>query len=280
MLGKVNSGYITSEESIKRGLSTLDNVILSESELSKIASLKTAIDDKEIQEFNSKYSSWEQTWSNSEISIYSDPRKYAESIEYSEFLRYCINKDKKILPLLLEKLNQGDLFVITPLEDLTYTGNEKLMEDVHKENLENLYTKDGVFVIHTLLGNWLKYGKKLLANFDKYEGFTPKTKQQGLGQNMNIPENGIVMQSYPNPFNPTTQIKYGIPSDSKVTVKIYDILGKEIAVLINNEFQNEGWHYTNWNGEDSNGNPVSSGIYFCRILYKSQVQTIKLMLIR
>lgn len=277
---KSNGEYITSEESINKGLSIVERVVLTNSELLEITTLKTAIDDKEINEFENKYSAWKETWGDPQVSIHSDPRKYAESIEYSEFLSYCINKDKKILPLLLEKLNQGDLFVIIPLEDLTYAGNEKLMEDVHKENLVNLYTKDGVFVIHTLLGNWLKYGKKLLANFDEYKGFSPKTAEQGLGQNMNIPENGIVIQSYPNPFNPTTQIKYGMPSDSKVTVKIYDILGKEVVVLINNEFKSAGWHYTNWNGKDSNSNLVSSGIYFCRILYKSQVQTIKLMLIR
>jgi len=280
VLAKLSTEYITSEESIRRGLSKLDNVALNESELSKIASLKMAIDHKELQEFNNTYANWKATWTSPEISIYSNPRKYAESDEYAEFFNYCVSKGKEVLPLILEKLNQGDLFVIVPLEDLTYIGNEKLMEDIHKENLENQYTKDGVFIIHTLLGNWLKYGQKLLDNFEEYKGFTPQTKESNLQQSLNVPKDRIVIQNYPNPFNPTTQIKYGIPSNSKVTVKIYDVLGKEIVTLVNNELQAAGWHNTNWDGRNINGNAVSSGIYFCRISSNSQVSTIKLMLVR
>ncbi|MFO7447312.1 MAG: two-component regulator propeller domain-containing protein [Ignavibacteriaceae bacterium] len=94
------------------------------------------------------------------------------------------------------------------------------------------------------------------------------------------PELFTLYQNYPNPFNPSTQIKYGIPSDNKVSIKIYNVLGKEIAVLVNNEIKTAGWHQTSWNSEDINGNRVSSGIYFCRIFYNSQVQTIKLMLVK
>jgi len=277
---KSNLKFITSEESIRLGLSILDNVEFSEFELSRISLLSEELNIDELKEFDYKYETWRSTWNNDQVKIHSDPQKYAKSEEYFQFFNYCIVKDKKVLPLLLEKLNQGDLFVIVPLEDLTYTGNEKLMEEVHKENRENQYTKDGVFIIHTLLGNWLKYGKKLLDNFEEYKGFFPRIGDQGLGQNMTIPKNEVVIQNYPNPFNPSTQIRYGIPSDSKISVKIYDIIGKEIAVLVDNEFKTAGWHNANWNGEDMNGNSVSSGIYFCRILYKSQVQTIKLMLAR
>jgi flagellar hook assembly protein FlgD len=166
------------------------------------------------------------------------------------------------------------------MEDLTYSGNEALMEEVHKENLQNQYTKEGVYVIHTLLGNWMEYGKKLLARFDEYEGFTPKTKQSQIGVNTHIPENEITIQNYPNPFNPSTQINYRIPSNSKVSVKIYDVFGRVVAVLVDNEFQNAGWHSTDWRAEKINGNPVSSGIYFCRILSNSQVRTIKLVLMK
>jgi hypothetical protein len=280
VLGKVSSEYITSEESIRRGLSTLDKVILSESELSKMATLKKALTDKEVEEFNDKYVAWKETWSDPKVSIYSDPRKYAESEEYSEFIQYCIDKDKNILPLLLEKLEQGDVFVIVPLEDLTFTGNDKLMEAVHKENLENQLTKEGAFIIHTLQGNWMKYGKKLLANFDEYKGFIPSKGESGLGQNISIPTNEVIIKNYPNPFNPSTQIKYGIGSEGKVTISIYDILGRQIALLINNEFQVAGWHTTTWNGKDMNGNSVSSGIYFCQLLSGRQVQTTKLILMR
>ncbi len=279
VLGKFAES-MTSEESIRRGLSALDNVELTAKELNTIAALKSALSNEEILEFNNKYSAWKETWTDPEISIYSDPRKYAESGEYSEFLKYCIAKDKKVFPLLLEKLNQDDAFVMVPLEDLTYTGNEALMEQVHGENLESQYTKEGVFVIHTLIGNWMKYGEKLLAHFDEYKGFTPKTEQSGSIQNINIPKNEIMIQNYPNPFNPSTQIRYGVPLDSRITVKIYDILGREVAVLANNEFRNAGWHIVSWDGRGVNGSQVSSGVYFCRITSGSQARTLKLLMVR
>ena len=280
VVNKAGQEFITSEESIARGLSTLDKVQLTTTELEKVTNLKAQLSDDEVKEFGTKYSVWKETWSDPEISIHSDPRKYAESKEYSELVKYCIEKDKKIFPLILEKLDQGDIFVIELMEDLTYLGNETLMEKVHKENLENQYNEKGAFVIHTLTGNWLNYGKKILADFDEYKGFTPKTDDEDYGDNTTLPDNRIVIQSYPNPFNPTTQIRYGIPENSNVTIKIYDILGREIATLVNNELQTAGWHNTVWNGKDSMGKNVSSGIYFCSIVSATEIQTIKLMLVR
>jgi hypothetical protein len=75
----------------------------------------------------------------------------------------------------------------------------------------------------------------------------------------NIPLNFELYQNYPNPFNPATNIKYRIPDNSYVTLKIYDILGKEIVTLVN-EKQNAGEYSVMFN---SNGLP--SGIYFYKV---------------
>ena len=68
-----------------------------------------------------------------------------------------------------------------------------------------------------------------------------------------------LQQNYPNPFNPTTIIGYSIPKASFVTLKVYDILGREIATLVNAEKS-----FGNYN-VDFNGNGLSSGIYFYKI---------------
>ncbi len=84
-------------------------------------------------------------------------------------------------------------------------------------------------------------------------------------------------QNYPNPFNPTTKIKFGILRATNVRIIIYDILGKEIIELINeNHFG--GQYEITWNGTDYCGNLVPSGIYFIRIITDNYQKTIKAIL--
>ena len=272
---------ITSEESIERGISILDKVELTDNEWQKIENIKkTLLNESEIEEFESKYEAWRKTWSNPEINYYNHSQQFNKIGEFIDLYNYCISKDKKVLPLILEKLNAGDFYVIFLLEDLTYSDNEKMMEEVRLENRENQYTKDSVFVIHTLLDNWLKFGKKLLASFDDYKGFNSQMKELQLDERNVIQESKLVIQNYPNPFNPITQINYNIPSDNRISIIIYDILGNKISVLVDNEFQTAGWHNIKWNGTDINSDQVSSGIYFCQITSGSLVNTIKLMMLR
>jgi pimeloyl-ACP methyl ester carboxylesterase len=74
-----------------------------------------------------------------------------------------------------------------------------------------------------------------------------------------IPEKFELYQNYPNPFNPATTIKYGLPFDAKVTLKIFDILGREIVTLINKN-KKAGTHRIEFNSRD-----ISSGVYFYTI---------------
>ena len=79
-----------------------------------------------------------------------------------------------------------------------------------------------------------------------------------------IPTSFVLENNYPNPFNPTTTILYGIAAQSHVTVKVYSVLGQEIATLVN-DVQGPSYYRALWNGKDSNGNMTSSGVYFYRI---------------
>ncbi|KPL02182.1 MAG: hypothetical protein AMJ90_06510 [candidate division Zixibacteria bacterium SM23_73_2] len=71
-------------------------------------------------------------------------------------------------------------------------------------------------------------------------------------------------QNYPNPFNASTQISYSLKSDADVTLKIYNILGQEVKTLVN-KHQTAGNYTITWNGKDSRGNDIATGIYFYRI---------------
>ncbi|MBX3008422.1 MAG: fibronectin type III domain-containing protein [Melioribacteraceae bacterium] len=94
-----------------------------------------------------------------------------------------------------------------------------------------------------------------------------------------IPNTFELMQNYPNPFNPSTQIKFTTPVNGFVTLKIYDLLGKEIKTLINSEYS-AGSHSIQWNGDDNMGNKVSTGIYVYRMTTGNFASSKKMLLIK
>ena len=81
-------------------------------------------------------------------------------------------------------------------------------------------------------------------------------------------------QNYPNPFNPITTIYYTLQNDGQVTLKVYDVLGNEVAVLVN-EFKHTGSYQTRFNGSN-----FASGIYFCRISIYNYSSLIKMILVK
>ena len=88
-----------------------------------------------------------------------------------------------------------------------------------------------------------------------------------------------LQQNYPNPFNPSTQIQYSIPVQSNVKIVIYNILGREVKTLINEE-RPSGVYTITWNGTDNFGGQVASGVYFYRIAAGTFVQIKKMMLLK
>ena len=90
----------------------------------------------------------------------------------------------------------------------------------------------------------------------------------------NLPKEFSLNQNYPNPFNPTTKIKYSLPADSRVQIIVYNILGKEIMELVN-ENKTAGFYEI-----DFNGRSLASGIYFYKLQAGSFVETKKMILLR
>jgi hypothetical protein len=79
-----------------------------------------------------------------------------------------------------------------------------------------------------------------------------------------VPAGFNLSQNFPNPFNPTTQIRFALPVTAQVELKIYDILGREITALLKEEYH-AGVHTVEWNGKNDFGSSVSSGMYIYRI---------------
>lgn len=92
--------------------------------------------------------------------------------------------------------------------------------------------------------------------------------------NRHIPQGYELNQNYPNPFNPTTNISFGLPSRSFVTLRVIDIMGREVAVLVSQELS-AGIYSREWNAKD-----LPSGLYFYRLQAGWFSKTKKLILLR
>jgi hypothetical protein len=89
-----------------------------------------------------------------------------------------------------------------------------------------------------------------------------------------LPHDFSLFQNYPNPFNPGTTITYELPRTSHVTLSVYDVLGREVATLLNEE-KSAGAYTVQW---DASG--VSSGVYFYRLKAGDFNQTKRMMIVR
>ena len=94
-----------------------------------------------------------------------------------------------------------------------------------------------------------------------------------------VPEEFTVLPAYPNPFNPTTTIKYSIPENAHINISIFDIRGREVATLINST-QNAGWHTVQWNALNNDGQSVSTGMYLCVVRIPEESRCFKLLLFK
>ncbi len=89
----------------------------------------------------------------------------------------------------------------------------------------------------------------------------------------------FMINAYPNPFNPSTTINYNVASKSFVTIKIYNLLGKEIKHLYQGE-REQGNYTIIWDGKSNNGNSISSGIYIVKFISGENVLTKKITLLK
>jgi hypothetical protein len=88
--------------------------------------------------------------------------------------------------------------------------------------------------------------------------------------------------NYPNPFNPETKLRYGIPENydgtARVALELFDVRGQQIRTFIPDT--SPGWHETTWNGRDDDGNSLPSGHYVARLVVGSEIATWKLTMVK
>ena len=100
-----------------------------------------------------------------------------------------------------------------------------------------------------------------------------------VNENILMPNQFRVYDAYPNPFNPVTTLRYQLPEANMVTVTIYDMAGREVKNLIDQQ-QGQGLHNIQWNGTNNLGKAVSAGIYLYQVQSGMYNQTNKMILLK
>ncbi len=94
-----------------------------------------------------------------------------------------------------------------------------------------------------------------------------------------VPKDFTLLQNYPNPFNPETNITFSLPESRRISLIIYDLLGREIRTLLSTNLS-AGHHTVTWDGKDNIGKMLSSGIYIYTLKYGKNIQSRKMILMK
>ena len=105
------------------------------------------------------------------------------------------------------------------------------------------------------------------------------TGVQAVADRSGIPKQFTLYANYPNPFNPSTIIGFDLPRAAVVTLTVYDILGRELARLVNRPM-GTGYHQAVWDGRTANGKEAPTGIYIARLVTPGYAKSIKMVLLK
>ena len=99
------------------------------------------------------------------------------------------------------------------------------------------------------------------------------------GEGQAVPVAFALDQNVPNPFNPRTTISFALPEPRPVRLKIFDLTGDLVTVLVDGELP-AGFHRVDWHGQDARGVAMASGVYFYQLDAGPQCQTRRMLLVR
>jgi hypothetical protein len=162
-----------------------------------------------------------------------------------------------------DKAVPGDIRLISPMEK----SGMSLKSSVNGNLIRLIIVSEDGFVMPSGVNDFFTIESNIdfrikEIQLSSTDGFVvePVMKDNYSG----LPRDFILHQNFPNPFNPTTEILYELPRASNVGLTVYNILGQEVIKLVDG-FKTAGTHSVIWNGCNSYGSAVASGIYFYRL---------------
>lgn len=159
----------------------------------------------------------------------------------------------------------------------SYTGSNNYTYEMNRVNLTEYTDEDSLRFRFRLVTDasgtadgWYIDNVRILAD----------TAVVGLAEDTEMLPNAYTLeQNYPNPFNPETTIKFGLPEASQVSLTVYNLLGQQIATLMD-QHRKAGWHEVRWNGLDAAGQKVGSGVYFYQLKTENYTQVRKMVIMK
>jgi len=236
---------------------------------------------------------------------YDEARSILENYEGDFFISgYLESNSRAYYGFLLKLTNQGEqIYILTDNNSNSYYGCNSMVEVLSDNKIVcygrdidgpalNSYNYNGDSLWVSSLSGWGGAGDRCLQLID--EGFLlcgrnwqydiSLTKTDINGQVTAINDEIISLFdynlfNYPNPFNPTTRIKFNLIESGNVKVVIYNIKGQKVKQLISDQLST-GQHSVVWNGTDENNKSVSSGIYFYKLKVANFEKTKKMILLK
>ncbi len=187
-----------------------------------------------------------------------------------------VNTTSPTISWVLPAINNISLVSEITIADNPDMNNALLISDIAntQHNISNLEIGKSYF--------WrvrTKTEENVYSEFSGQGAFKIGDNVTEIKESKIIPTKFEVSQNYPNPFNPSTVIKYVLPDAQFVTLRIYNMLGQEVAELVNNQV-NAGVHSIVWNGKDNSGAKVSTGTYIYRVVAGNNVIIKKMILLK
>ena len=128
--------------------------------------------------------------------------------------------------------------------------------------------KQYLYTDNKLQSGKYQYRLKMIDNDGSFE------YSKAIEVDISSPKEFKLSQNFPNPFNPETKISYNIPIDGVVTLRVYDIMGREVVSLVNENKKTGSYDVT------FDGNRFASGVYFCKMTAKNFASSIKMLMIK
>lgn len=184
----------------------------------------------------------------------------------------------------------GAPFVIAPGVYVTHANKANPVftdGNAGADGLETLAEDGGPGTLLTTLQNQLGYFRTVReTRAADARPFMRIVSGDGLNA-VSVTDERIVLPSdyklganYPNPFNPTTAFSFTLPLDKAVSVRVYDISGRLVRTLVDNQIYTKGTHEVTWNGADQSGSQVASGTYLYTLEYGNFRQTRKMVMLK
>lgn len=172
-------------------------------------------------------------------------------------------------------------FIWTPDDGMMYLGDYLAAQGV--TGVDGIHfvaatgiSDDGNVIVGTYQNaDWMQ--QAFIVDLQGTVGIDDRGEPEGDGNT--LPSVTRLMGAYPNPFNPSTSIKFTLEHSQNVNLSVYDLSGRLVAELANETFS-AGEHSIRWQGRDTSGRAVASGTYLAFMITDERVRTSKMMLVR